>query len=324
MTVHPRRDHDIGKIKVTLCIATFRRPEGLRELLQSVDKLCFDKTEPKLNIVIVENCPEEPASAILGDIQSRSRWPLTYVLEPVRGIVAARNRGLAEAAEDTDFIAFVDDDETVSPGWLNAMLTTIIATNATAVQGPVIPDYETTPPDWIDDLRIFHLGPFTDGQPLNFAATNNSLVDAHFIRKHDLSFDPRFNDTGGEDEELYNRLRGAGGKICACADGNVTDRVPANRLSLNWIMRRKFRMGNTLARIALLRKKNRMKRFAKGILAIGFGTVSTLLLGFGRRKRFYFGVLEVARGCGMIAAFAKLSFSEYSHTAVLRDRKSSP
>lgn len=308
-------------VKVAVCIATYRRPDGLRALLKSFDALRFDQAEPEITLVVVENCPEAPATDTLGDISSLTRWPVLYVTEPERGIVAARNRALATAPPDVDFIAFVDDDETVSPEWLNALLRTIMTSGATAVQGPVRPDYETPPPDWVEQLRIFHLGPFNEGERLNFAATNNSVVNAAFLRRHGLKFDPRFNATGGEDEEFYNRLRGAGGNICASEKAFVSDTVPANRLTVAWVARRKFRMGNTLGRIALLRERGRAKRFAKGVLAIGYGLGLMLVLGLGSRARFFAGFLEVARGCGMIAAFARIRFTEYSQGAVLSDRR---
>ena len=310
------------QITVAVCIATYRRPKGLEALITSLDALQFADNEPAVTLVIVENCIEEPASDTLGDIAALSRWPVLYISEPERGIVAARNRALISAPADVDYIAFVDDDETVSQGWMEAMLNTIKTTGATAVQGPVMPAYESPPPAWIEELKVFQLGPFTEGKKLEFAATNNSLVDAVFLRNQGLRFDPQFNNTGGEDEELYGRLRNAGGVIRASAEAVVTDAVPTNRMTLGWVLRRQFRKGNTLGRIALQRKSGRIKRLAKAILANGYGIVLVLTLGLGSRARLFTGFFEVARGCGMIAAFGRVRFEEYSTIAVLNDRSS--
>lgn len=307
---------------VAVCIATYRRPKGLAALIASLDALQFTNEAPAVTLVIVENCVDEPASDTLGDIAKLSRWPVKYVAEPERGIVAARNKGLMSAPEDTDYIAFVDDDETVSVGWLDAMLTTLKTTGATVVQGPVIPVYETSPPAWVEELKIFVIGPFTEGENLNFAATGNSVVDAAFLRKHNLRFDPQFNNTGGEDEEMFGRLRKAGGIIRASAKAEVADCVPTNRLTFGWILRRQFRKGNTLGRITILRKSGRLKRFVKGLLIVGYGAVLTITLGLGSRVRFYNGILEMARGSGVLAAFGRVKFAEYSAVAVLNDRNS--
>ncbi|MBL4872213.1 MAG: glycosyltransferase [Rhodobacteraceae bacterium] len=312
----------LEQFSVAICIATYRRPRGLEALLASLDALQFTGVEPALTLVIVENCVKEPASDTLGDISALSRWPVLYISEPERGIVSARNRALISAPADVDYIAFVDDDETVSQGWMDAMLNTIKTTKATAVQGPVLPSYESPPPAWIDELKIFQLGPFIEGEQLDFAATNNSLIDATFLRKQNLRFDFQFNNSGGEDEELYGRLRNAGGTIRASAEAVVTDAVPTNRMTFRWVLRRQFRKGNTLGRIALLRRSGRIKRLAKAILANGYGVVLVLTLGFGSRARFFTGFFEIARGCGMIAAFGRIRFEEYSTGAVLSDRSS--
>ncbi len=305
---------------LTICIATYRRPQGLRALLDSLNAMSFDPSLASMSIIVVENCPDDPAEASLGDVSNLSRWPLRYVTEHKRGIVAARNRALDEVDEGADLIAFLDDDETVSEDWLNAMLTTLHETGATAVQGPVLPSFEVAPPDWAAALKLFELGPFADGQPLNFASTNNAMLSAAFVRKHALRFDPRFNTTGGEDEEFFNRLMGHGGTIHAAAGAAVNDLVPAKRLTLNWALRRKFRMGNTLGRIALFHKKDRLFRVIKGIAAFGKGAVLVLTLGLGSRVRMVDGLLEAARGLGVLAAFAGVAFKEYSMSAVSHER----
>ncbi len=241
-------------------------------------------------------------------------------MEPQRGIVAARNRALDAASQDTDFIVFVDDDETVVPCWLEALVSTQIKTGAAAVQGPMVPRYEIEPPDWIRQLRIFDIGPFEQGERLGFAATGNSLVDARFLRTNGLRFDPRFNISGGEDEEFYGRLRDAGGAICAAARAIAYDEVPAARMTLPWVLRRSFRRGNTLGRVALLRRRHRVLRFLKGGGAMGRGALLLVFSGpFSRPKRVR-GLMELWRGAGMFAAFANLRFAEYSATVVAKDR----
>ncbi|MEM1022027.1 MAG: hypothetical protein AAGJ09_16200, partial [Pseudomonadota bacterium] len=193
-------------------------------------------------------------------------------------------------------------------------------TSATAVQGPVIPSYETTPPAWAVHSGLFELGPFRPNQALNFASTNNVLISADFLRKHQPQFDPLFNTTGGEDEEFFLRLQRAGGVIHAAHDARVTDIVPKARLTLEWAMRRKFRMGNTLGRIALLHKEGRALRFLKGIGAFGKGVGMVCTLGLGSKTKMVQGLLELVRGLGVMAAFTGLAFQEYSPSAVIKDR----
>ncbi|MEM9780379.1 MAG: glycosyltransferase [Pseudomonadota bacterium] len=305
---------------VAICIATFRRPEGLRQLLASLDTLSFDGPRPRVTLVVVDNDPEAPASATLGEVAAHSDWPLIYRTEAERGIVSARNRCLTLVPDDADYVAFVDDDETVSPGWLAAMLSTLTGAGAQAVQGPVEPRYESPPPEWVERLEIFRLGPFAQAAPLNFAATNNSMVDARFLRQHGLRFDPAFNHTGGEDEELFGRLRDAGGRIVAASEAVVYDTVPTGRMTPRWVLRRQHRMGNTLGRVARMRRRGRLMRVIKGLGAVAVGGATALAGLAGPQSRRIAGMMEVARGTGMLAAFLNLRFDEYSLKAVKLDR----
>ncbi len=305
---------------VAVCIATFRRPQGLRALLESLNALTFPGSEPQVTLVITDNDPENPATTTLGDIAALSRWHVIYGIEGARGIVSARNACLTTVPETATHIAFVDDDEAVSPQWMQAMLTTLSETGAQVAQGPVEPVYETLPPAWVEDLGIFRLGPYDQGAPLHFAATNNSMLDAKFGRAHGLHFNPAFNKTGGEDEEMFGRLRLAGARIVAAADALVHDTVPTGRMTQQWVLRRHYRMGNTLGRIARLRKKGRTLRVIKGFGAIGIGLTQAgvgLVTGPGRRIG---GLMLAARGAGMLAAFMNISFDEYSLKAVQMDR----
>lgn len=314
---------------VAICIATYRRPSGLHALLKSLDALEFEKFNPKITLIIADNDPESPASETLGDIAALSLWPTIYLMEPVQGIVAARNRTLEAAPRNVDFIAFLDDDETVSTGWLEQMLLTKYNTDATVVYGPVYPFFEAAPQNWIKELDIFQTGPFPQGERLVFAATNNALVDAAFMRGNVLRFDARFNKSGGEDQEMFDRLQNAGGVICASANAAVYDTVPEWRMTLSWVLRRAFRTGNTLGRIAILRRRGRGQRFAKGVgtiaIGIGFivkGLVPTVRPSLFSKARFIKGLMEISRGSGMLTGLVNIHFSEYSATAVMRDRTS--
>jgi GT2 family glycosyltransferase len=83
------------------------RPDGLRACLCSLAELDY----PDYEVIVVDNRPAgAPAFEIAG---------ARLVREPVSGISAARNRGLAAASGE--IIAFTDDDVEVDPAWLLAI-----------------------------------------------------------------------------------------------------------------------------------------------------------------------------------------------------------
>ncbi len=311
---------DAIRVRVALCIATCRRPAGLGRLLESLNRLDAPRIAADLRIVVVDNDPGAPATAELGELSKLCRWPLTYAIEPARGVVSARNALLDNVPENTDFIGFLDDDEVVTPGWLDAMLTTQAETGATAVQGPVQPEFEIAPAAWLRGSGLFELGPFAQGERLDFAATNNVLVSKHFLDRHRLRFDARFNRTGGEDEELFTRLRALGGTIVAASDALVMDQIPRTRMNMRWLLRRAHRMGNTLGRIAILHDSRKGERLAKGVAATLRGFAQLVTAGLVLTRHRVAGALEIARGTGMLTAFLGISFAEYGATAVARDR----
>jgi glycosyltransferase involved in cell wall biosynthesis len=304
---------------VAVCVCTFQRPQGIRALLASLDALAFEGPAPRITIVIADNAPDAPAFASSDEAQAASRWSVIYVAEPRRGIATARNAALRAVPSGVTAVAFVDDDETVVPEWLEALLATMIRTGAEVARGPVRPVYAETPPAWVTALNVFGAGPFVEGAPLTTAATNNVLVDHAFIQRHGLAFDPRFDLTGGEDEEFFGRVRLAGGRIVASARAEVFDMIPASRLSFKWAWRRQCRRGDTLTRIARLRRRGLAMRFAKACGALGYGALDALL-GVRSETRRVRGLLEIGRALGMFAGFVGVPVEEYGEAAVLQER----
>ena len=97
----------------TIVIATRERPDRLARCLESVEALRY----PRLEVVVVDNDPVTDVTAEL--IKERYADRVRYVREPVRGLAAAHNRGVAEALGE--IIAFTDDDVVIDPRWLTAL-----------------------------------------------------------------------------------------------------------------------------------------------------------------------------------------------------------
>ncbi len=283
---------------VAICIATFRRPAGLRKLLDSLNLLQFEAVAaPRMTVVIIDN----DRDSRLVETDRRVAYACRYHIEPQRGLAAVRNACLLAAPDDTDFIAFVDDDEWVEPLWLDALLAMQAQTRADVVQGVVRPVYPRQAPFWMQKGQYHEVGPFTDGQPLTHGASGNILVRRSEIIRTQARFHHDFNLTGGEDVDFFHHLLSHGSTMVAANAAVAYEDVPLDRMTLRWILCRRFRTGHTLGAIAM-RRGGIVRRLVKATGRLGLGTLEAISGLFGSRTRAVRGLTNVAWGLGTWSA----------------------
>src|SRR3954471_8661560 len=104
-------------VSVDICICTFRRP-FLAETLRSLAALEREGTDVRL--IIADNDKVPSAKSLVDQAREGFPFPVTYLHAPSSNICIARNACLDAAL--ADYVAFIDDDETVSPQWLSCLL----------------------------------------------------------------------------------------------------------------------------------------------------------------------------------------------------------
>lgn len=308
-------------MRVALCAATYRRPQGLAQLLEAMAALELPAGVPvELTSVIVDNSPDAAARAQVARAAEDFSWPLLYVSEIRRGITYARNAALEQAtALDCDFVAFIDDDEIPAPRWLTALLAAQRHSGAAAVLGAVEPVFPAGTPDWLIAGRFFETHAFAHGAEIDDAHTANVLIDLRRLAALGLRFDHRYALTGGEDTMLFRDLCDAGGRIVYAADAVVYETVPETRTKLKWLLRRWYRTGNVEAALYLRgRRRGAWRRpvnVLRGLLRVGAGgglfLANLLVLGFGRKHRIVRPLFTFCRGCGILASSLGWNYSEY-------------
>ncbi|WP_150463001.1 glycosyltransferase family 2 protein [Nesterenkonia ebinurensis] len=253
---------------VVICVATYRRNEQLRQLLESV----AEQADPIPQVIVVDNNPEPQVQESV-----RQAYPTaTYLHQPEPGIASARNKALDALPEDVAGVIFVDDDERVRPGWLTALLDCANSSGADVVYGPVFAVLPENPPDWLTRWGLdgpgyirrtdFATGPW-DRRP----ATNNALVRAEWFTSRGLRFDEVFNFTGGSDTDLFQTMIDEGATIWWCAEAEVEEDVPASRVTKTWLRKRQQRVGYVRAMQQAKRGRSRVSLFTEGAARIGVG-----------------------------------------------------
>ncbi len=306
---------------VSVCIATFHRPEGLERLLDGLDGQVFSSgSQVDLEIVVVDNDSAGSAGAVASAAAKTMKWPLKYVIEPNQGISYARNRGVAEANPQSDFVAFIDDDEVPDPDWMDQLVAKQIAEDADVVHGEVVPLYMEGVPDWVAKGGFFVESPFFEDSSssslLNTAATNCTLVRVAALEKYDPPFDLAFGLTGGEDDFLFRSLYADGKKLVHAPEAKVTEWIPAHRANSKWLIKSAYRKGNTFTLTHLKLNRSigaKLSRVSKALARIGQGTVETLLHVAKRDGLWVLGAQKVALGSGtLVGVFGKSLYKAYS------------
>lgn len=241
--------------RVAVCIPTYRRPIGLRKLLQSLNDLRFTKSaSPEILVIVIDNDGSSPGNQSKEILSQTTRFPHAHHVEHKQGLVNARNAALLAVPADFDFVAFVDDDEWVEPQWLDELIYAHDQLGAEAIQGPVRPVFEETPQSWMVSGHYYEVGPFRDLERLKAAASGNCLLRKSFLDANGLLFDPIFNLSGGEDVDFFKRLTRRGATIVAAANAVAYETVPKARMSLAWTLRRAYSAGNSVSRSSLARR----------------------------------------------------------------------
>jgi GT2 family glycosyltransferase len=232
-----------GAPTVAVCVATLRRPNSLRRLIDGLGTQVFTTHAPRIRLVVIENEEEGPAKGVCEAGSEAVSWPVEWHAEPRRGISHARNRAVACVGDSSEFVAFIDDDEVPEPDWLDQLLRVQQAYDADVVTGPVIRRFEEPAPSWLERSRLYESARYPTGTTLNVAKTGNALVRTAALHAVDGPFDERFALLGGEDSHCFRRLSAAGFRIVWADEAIVYEDVPGSRARVVWLMGHAYRLG---------------------------------------------------------------------------------
>jgi len=294
--------------RLVVAITTFRRPELLGALVPAV---LAQLDEVGGELIVVDNDPDatgRDAALSTGDPR------VHYVVESRPGIVAARDRALAEASE-FDLLAFIDDDEVPRDGWLAQLVATAASTGAAGVSGQVCSLPQGPVPEWVAASGV--LAPrhpeLRTGDVMARAASGSLLLDLRQVRPLGLTFDERFGRTGGEDSYFTGRLTQLGGRIVWCAEAIADELVPASRLTREYQLRLAAVRANSTVRVRVALAAGPLQRARlRGYWALiglrewlaGFGPAGDLAT---RARR----ELRAAAGRGVLRGVSGRSWSHY-------------
>jgi succinoglycan biosynthesis protein ExoM len=300
--------------RIGVAVLTFRRPELLREALLSLQQQTIvSSPATQLNILVVDNDPAKSGEASFLAVQQSSNVPMHYCTEPIAGLASARNRALAEL-KTMDYIAFLDDDETAAPQWMEELLRAQIMYSADVVCGPVEPRFQQPMP-WIDRGKFFVARQMPDGADPQHIGAGNVLFRAAL--GDTFQFDPAFNHAGGEDTHFFLQLRRAGHTFAWAGRAVAFETIPPERMTAPWLIRRAYSDAHRLTRSLLTIApgwQTALSRLAAALANAAIGLVTLPLAIFGKHYAVK-ALRRIARARGTVAAVFNRPHTFYGDTS---------
>jgi succinoglycan biosynthesis protein ExoM len=225
--------------RIDICVCTFRRA-SLAETLLSIGRITMTGIEARL--IVADNDGVPSAQPLVEQIAQQLPFPVLYLHCPAGNISIARNACLDAA--NADFVAFVDDDETVGENWLVDLLAAAEASGADVVLGPVEALYDPASPDWLRRGNFHSTAPVLVSGEIVTGYTCNVLVrrtPAFNLERFDLAL----GRSGGEDTDYFRRLHAIGARIAQAPSAVVYEPVPPSRARFGWLLNRRIRSGQS-------------------------------------------------------------------------------
>src|SRR5579859_3827060 len=232
-------------MRLSAIVPTHDRPEALRACLETLraQEIASDRFE----IVVVDDGSTSDIAAVVASVAGGS---MRCERQPLGGLNAARNRGAAAATGDV--LAFLDDDTLVSPNWAAAMLATFELPECAAVGGRVELALAGPAPPWLA-VRRYYLAEYDLGPAAHWLEGDPVPVGANCAVRRDAferlgGFRTGLDRVGRSlvsngDTEFFRRLRATGGRIRYEPAAHVRHCVPAERLTVEFFLRRHYSQG---------------------------------------------------------------------------------
>jgi GT2 family glycosyltransferase len=118
--------------EILFVIPTFNRARDLPRTIGAI--AAQDWPREAISVLVVDNASTDDTPAVLADLIARLPVRVTTLRKAPEGPAAARSLGLAQAPAE-GFVAFVDSDVELDPGWTRAAMAGLMAHPSVAMTG---------------------------------------------------------------------------------------------------------------------------------------------------------------------------------------------
>jgi GT2 family glycosyltransferase len=244
----------VSTVSVVVCSHLVER---FTLLVAALESLRAQTRVPDQVVVVVDGDDE-----LLKKLHDRGGDELVLSTGGRTGLSNARNTGLR--AVTTDFVAFLDDDATAEPAWLESLVAALsTSADVLGVGGRTLPAWESKQPAWFPDELLWTVGCSHLGLPASCQPVRNVFGGCALFRR------PLFDEVGGFDDRLGRKAKGAAGceetEFCIRAQrlhaggtflyepaAVIHHRVPRGRSSPRYVLRRCWEEGRSKALLRVI------------------------------------------------------------------------
>jgi len=286
----------------SICIATYKRPELLKKLLESLSKQKIPESV-EIEVIIVDNDKSESTKEAVEIAGIKLGLNLRYFSQPIKNISLTRNVSVAEAKGE--YIFFIDDDEIASSEWISHLHDSLFKYDADAVFGRVESYFDPDTFLWIKNCFIYNRTSPKTGTRAISTRTGNVMVRSSLLRSVEGPFEPAYGNTGGEDTKLFSLLKKKGAKYINSYEAVTYEYVPPERTKIKWLILRAFNYGNSIVRRQIESNNSkfitRVNFLSTGVSYFLISMVLSFIFIFNKTKRLTW-FLKLVSNLGKIAA----------------------
>ncbi|AKT50743.1 glycosyltransferase family 2 protein [Arsenicicoccus sp. oral taxon 190] len=232
-------------MSVVVGVPTYRRPDLLRRLLGQIVKQATElRSGEPVAVVVADNACQPEVADLVQALAAEAPVPIHYRAVRERGISQARNaliRGAYAVAPDWDYLVMYDDDGSLRPGCLAALVATARRYDADCAGGPVEMGRLDGHSRLIRAYLASSLVAKKTGPVVALNGAQNTLVARRLVeRLRDPWFAPNRGLSGGEDFAFFLDAKSVGARFVWDADAVVDEPLPPQRLTRASVLRRAF------------------------------------------------------------------------------------
>ena len=286
-----------NQILISVCIATYKREELLKNLLQSL-LLQELPTFSTMEIILVDNDSFASAKRIFQQFNNTEKIQFKYLIQPEKNISLTRNMSVKNASGE--YLCFIDDDETADENWIMNLLKCILDFRVDGAFGYVEPVFNENIPDYFKHREFYFSSVGTSGSKARYYYTTNCMIKSELIKTENIPFNPSYGLTGGEDVHLFERLAKKGAKFVYCKEAVTYEFIPRNRANFKYLFNRALRGGQSYLRRRLENKSHLLFKVSiilKVILRIISGLIFLALYPFSKNKSIL-GIISIGDAIG--------------------------